>query len=199
MKFTELKKLEKSIGEVNEEINKLDDQVIELEERRSNKLAELNQVKKETENMVNGSVKMDAMKYLKNKSNILTLEGELKDVEMDLKHLKEAFGSVKGDLNTNLFKTYLESGSITSEFNENILEKQKELFKKLQEAEQIVKYMDTLGTQYRDVVKDVDHLKTQYHTFRTVGQINEVHNRFGVKGQIRYNTSITNEKYNFEY
>lgn len=198
MEFTELKKLEKATEEVNGEINKLGVEFETLEGIRSKVAAELDQLKKDTEDMVTGSAKMSATGYLKNKAKILNLEGELKAIEMDLSHYETAFEVTKEDLNTNILNTYLKSGAITAEFNGNALEKQKELFKKFVECEEIIKEIEGLEDQYRDVVKGVDHIKTQYYTFRTNPFINDVHSRFGIRGKIEYSTAHTTNKYPFE-
>lgn len=198
MKYTELNKAEKEIKEIEVELNKIEGEIETLKGTRGTSAAELDLLVKETEKMVNGEVKMEALKYLKNKNKISKLEKEIKALDEDLENYKTIYNSTFTMLNETLFEKYLRGRLLSNEFNENGLELQKKLFKILCQAEEVIKEMDELSSKYINTRNKIDHPKTWNYEFRQYGFINKVLSRFGVRDQIRYNTSITSEKYDFE-
>lgn len=198
MKYTELNKAEKEIKEIEIELNKIETEIETLKATRGTSAAELDLLVQETEKMVNGEVKMEALKYIKNKTNISKLEKEVKAIDEDLENHITIYNSTFTMLNETLFEKYLRGGLLSNEFSENALDIQKKLFKILSQAEEVIKEMDDLSNKYINTRDKIDHPKTWNYEFRNYGFINKVLSRFGLRDQVRYNTSITHEKYNFE-
>lgn len=198
MKYTELNKAEKEIKEIEIELNKIETEIETLKGTRETSAAELDLLVQETENMVNGSVKMEALKYLKNKNKISKLEKEIKALDEDLENYITIYNSTFTMLNETLFEKYLRGGILTQEFNENALDLQKKLFKILCQAEAVIKEMDDLSNKYIDTRNKINHNKAHLYEFRNYGLINKVLSRFGLRDKIRYSTAITHDKYNFE-
>ena len=200
IKNTELNKFNKAIEKVGADVTEMSGAIIKLEGLRTELEKAKGLINNEVTEMLADNTKMDAMEYLSKKQQLQDYDKQIKDVSQEIADLKGNIEGVEADLNDKVYREFLESGAIRSEFDNNILEMQKEVFKLLCEAEAKMNDIEAEGIKYNDVTKTLNHSKTQYYNFDTNAQIKRLMLRFGLRdNRIKYSTAISGELENFEY
>lgn len=200
IKNTELNKFNKAIEKVGADVTEMSGAIIKLEGLRTELEKAKGLINNEVTEMLADNTKMDAMEYLSKKQQLQDYDKQIKDVSQEIADLKGNIEGVEADLNDKVYREFLESGAIRSEFDNNILEMQKEVFKLLCEAEAKMNDIEAEGIKYKESTNNLNHSKTQYYTFDTHAPIKRLMLRFGLRdNKIKYSTAISGELENFEY
>lgn len=187
--------------------NDLDKQLQEVQDNReglmitlSSTEEQVNQLKVNNQDMVNGILKMDVLKYISNNTELVKLESTLDKARDDVMTYDNLIESMTENIYNPLVEEFINSGVLVEEFNRNSLELRKELFKTLQKVEELSNELYQLEDTYRTEVNSIPHKKCQYVSFDVRASINRVLSRFGIKpmSKFKYTQHITTELYDFE-
>lgn len=201
VKKTLLNKSIKDMEQIQKEISDFNTEVYVKQHKELEDLKVLLNSKKEELERVKVEGIKDAVQFLNLRYEIEKLEKEIPDVEDKVKISSDLCTEFNRGKMNNYFDTYLDNvveGDLTTEFKENMLMIQKEMFKKFKDIEELNDLMDQLGKEYKCVVNMVDHPKSGYRNFDPYQFKFKVHQRFNVKNIIKYYTGVTNEKFDFE-
>lgn len=201
VKKTLLNKSIKDMEQIQKEISDFNTEVYVKQHKELEDLKVLLNSKKEELGRVKVEGIKDTVKFLNLRYEIEKLEKEIPDVEDKVKISSDLCTEFNRGKMNNYFDTYLDNvveGDLTTEFKENMLMIQKEMFKKFKDIEELNDLMDQLGKEYKCVVNMVDHPKSGYRNFDPYQFKFKVHQRFNVKNIIKYYTGVTNEKFDFE-
>lgn len=201
VKKTLLNKSIKDMEQIQKEISDFNTEVYVKQHKELEDLKVLLNSKKEELERVKIEGIKDTVQFLNLRYEIEKLEKEIPDVEDKVKISSDLCTEFNRGKMNNYFDTYLDNvveGDLTTEFKENMLMIQKEMFKKFKDIEELNDLMDQLGKEYKCVVNMVDHPKSGYRNFDPYQFKFKVHQRFNVKNIIKYYTGVTNEKFDFE-
>lgn len=201
VKKTLLNKSIKDMEQIQKEISDFNTEVYVKQHKELEDLKVLLNSKKEELDRVKIEGIKDTVQFLNLRYEIEKLEKEIPDVEDKVKISSDLCTEFNRGKMNNYFDTYLDNvveGDLTTEFKENMLMIQKEMFKKFKDIEELNDLMDQLGKEYKCVVNMVDHPKSGYRNFDPYQFKFKVHQRFNVKNIIKYYTGVTNEKFDFE-
>jgi len=162
--------------------------------------AEIDELMADNEAMTKGTKKMDAIKYLQNKSDIDTKEESLAKAESDVKTFRGLMGTIKTDVFNPLMEQYVLNRVLDKEHREKNLELQKKMFKLLLDVAEVSVEMDELSKEYCGAVSNIPHPKAQYYNFSCTGGRNDILNRFCIRNlqKFEYSQHLTSKLYPFE-
>lgn len=142
---------------------------------------------------------MDAIEYLNKKQLITDYNKQINKINADISELKDNAEGVEVDLNNQVYAEYFDSQRIQDEFDNNVLELQKEAFQLLCQIEKVMDKIEAEGKKYYNVARQLNHMKAKYHAFETVGKINKLMKRFGLRdNRIKYSTVVSFDLEDFE-
>ena len=198
-KHTELNKLQKAIDKVTVDVAEMYKTIDKLEGMRAELEIDKQKVDSERVEMLRDSKKMDAMEYLNKKQLITDYNKQINKINADISELKDNAEGVEVDLNNQVYAEYFDSQRIQDEFDNNVLELQKEAFQLLCQVEKAMDKIEAEGTKYYNVTRQLNHIKAKYYTFGTVGKINKLMKRFGLRNnRIKYSTVVSHDLEDFE-
>jgi len=198
-KHTELNKLQKAIDKVNVDVAEMYKTIDKLEGMRAELEIAKQKVDSERVEMLRDSKKMDAIEYLNKKQLITDYNKQINKINADISELKDNAEGVEVDLNSQVYAEYFDSQRIQDEFDNNVLELQKEAFQLLCQIEKVMDKIEAEGKKYYNVTRQLNHMKAKYHAFETVGKINKLMKRFGLRdNRIKYSTVVSHDLEDFE-
>lgn len=197
-----LKNLESRVGKFDAELVDFVEKVVTPKmEHREEVNETLTDVKKKYEDILINGIE-DTVTFMETKDTLSkleeTLEKSISECD-DVVKLQKEFEVIQNDKIYNDFIKYGCENSVNTEFNNNVLVLQKQMFKKFLEIEKICNQMKDMDKEYQGVIRRVKHPKTQYAGTNALPFIMSVHQRFNVPNMVAYFTGVTTEKGKFEY
>lgn len=198
-KYTKLNELQKAIDKVNVDVAEMQQPIAVLEDKRTEVITTLQGLEAEVSEMLEDSSRMVAMEYFNKRQKIADYQRQITMLDSDIAELKENAKIVEEDLNKQLYEDYLDTHSVINEFEENTLELQREAFALMCQVEKVMDKIEAQGKKYREVSQQIEYRKAKYQTFETVGKINKLMKRFGLRdNRIKYCTAVSYDLEDFE-
>ena len=198
-KYTKLNELQKAIDKVNVDVAEMQQPIAVLEDKRTEVITTLQGLEAEVSEMLEDSSRMVAMEYINKRQKIADYQRQITMLDSDIAELKENAKIVEEDLNKQLYEDYLDTHSVINEFEENTLELQREAFALMCQVEKVMDKIEAQGKKYREVSQQIEYRKAKYQTFETVGKINKLMKRFGLRdNRIKYCTAVSYDLEDFE-
>lgn len=198
-KYTKLNELQKAIDKVNVDVAEMQQPIAVLEDKRTEVITTLQGLEAEVSEMLEDSSRMVAMEYFNKRQKIADYQRQITMLDSDIAELKENAKIVEEDLNKQLYEDYLDTHSVINEFEENTLELQREAFALMCQVEKVMDKIEAQGKKYREVSQQIEYRKAKYHAFETVGKINKLMKRFGLRdNRIKYCTAVSYDLEDFE-
>lgn len=198
-KYTKLNELQKAIDKVNVDVAEMQQPIAVLEDKRTEVITTLQGLEAEVSEMLEDSSRMVAMEYFNKRQKIADYQRQITMLDSDIAELKENAKIVEEDLNKQLYEDYLDTHSVINEFEENTLELQREAFALMCQVEKVMDKIEAQGKKYREVSQQIEYRKAKYQTFETVGKINKLMKRFGLRdNRIKYSTVVSHDLEDFE-
>ncbi|HBF5906860.1 hypothetical protein [Clostridioides difficile] len=176
-------------------IGKFEDDVEIVENRLKGLRNELEALQLDNDRMANGSVKMDAIRFIKNRQDISVLNDKIEQSENDLKAIQEALIELEDVSSTTAFMDNIHE--VTAEFRANRYTLVNEMFCKMMEVVELSEQLSDLSKEYKNTVQGTGHSKAHCYGFDT--GTSAIWNRFILNGfGAKYSQHITSQIQEFE-
>lgn len=199
-----LKLERKALERFVEERSILDKQIADYEDAKSRLYESVSKIENEilttqkaNNDMKFGHTQMNAVEYLQNENKLLQLADQLDKAKKEYDTFSRVGEKLKEDVYTPLLNN---KEDVDTEFRDNAVLIQKEMFKALKTVEEMCGLLSDLSLEYREEFAYIPHSKAQYCNFNHTQFITTVLSRFGIvnRAKIEYNTTVTTELYEFE-